>query len=334
MSENQNQHHWLGFRDIVDIQKWQHIQDNFSAITGICLRTVDPQGKDITTPSNRPKFCQELHKDHSVVKEICGNCLPTFLGGKGVVDKNLNFSCLPGVHIFVAPLRVNGGDALGYILIGPVILVMRRLKEEYRQIAEDLGLNLEDVWNALLDMKVLSFQGVQSFVELIKDIGDYKLKLAYQSAMKERELSIKLELPQLGKVMEVLLDVAYQVSGADVGSIMVYNQDRDELTISAAKGLSEEIVRNSRVKIGNSISGMAAKEGKSILINDDTQDNRIRPYLHRPNLSSSMVLPLRSANRVLGVLNLGAFKGSAAKFSPENLTAMNRLADLASAAMG
>jgi ligand-binding sensor protein len=333
MSNEQEKRHQLNFRDIVDIQKWQQIQDNFSALTGICLRTVDPQGADITRPSNKPLFCQKLQDNHSTAGKICGNCLPTFLGGEGIVDKNLNFSCLPGVHNFIAPLRANGGDVRAYILVGPVILIMRRSREEYRQIAEDLSLNLNDIWNALLEMKVLSFQGVQSLVELIKGVGEYNLKLAYRNALQERKLDLNIELPKMGKLLEVLLEVAFQLSGADIGSIMFYDRGKDEMTIKVSRGLSEDVVRNTRVRLGDGISGIAAKEGRPLLINDDTQDNRIKPYLNRPNLSSAMVLPLRAANEILGVMNLGAFRSSMAKFDAENLTAMNRLVDLASVAM-
>lgn len=333
MSEDQKRHQWLSFKEIVDIRKWQQIQDNFAIVTGISLRTVDPQGTDITKPSNRPSLCKELNQDSYPIKKICGNCLPTFLGGKGVVDKNLSFSCLPGVHNFIAPLRVNGGEAMAFILVGPIILVMRNPREEYRKIAEELNLELDYIWNALLEMRVLSFQGVQSFIELIKDVGEYNLKLAYQNAMRQRELTMSLELPKLGKILDVLLDVAFQLSGADIGSIMFCDKDKDELTIKVSKGLSEEVIRNTRVRLGSGISGIAAKEGRSILINDDTQDNRIKPYLNRPNLSSSMVLPLRARKEILGVMNLGVFRGSQARFNAENLTAMNRLVDLASIAM-
>ncbi|MDP3142836.1 MAG: PocR ligand-binding domain-containing protein [Candidatus Omnitrophota bacterium] len=333
MSEDQKRQQWLSFKEIVDIRKWQQIQDSFAEATGICLRTVDPQGNNITTPSNKPRSCQGLTNNHSITNKLCGNCLPTFLGGKGVVDKNLNFSCLPGVHIFVSPLRINGGDVWGYILAGPVILVMRRQKEEYRQVAEELNLELDDVWNALLEMKVLSFQAAQSFVGLIKDVGNYNLKLAYQDAMQKRELTTNFELPKLGNLMEVLLEVAFQLSGADIGSIMFYDKEKDELTIKASKGLSEEIVKNTRVRLGNGISGIAAKDGKSILINDDTQDNRIRPYLNRPNLSSSMIVPLKADKEIFGVMNLGAFRSSTARFNAENLIAMNRLANVASVAI-
>jgi ligand-binding sensor protein len=73
------------FKDLVGIQDWQKIQDIFSAVTNISLRTVDPEGKLITNPSGQTSFCKNFLKDSTYGKKVCGDCLPTFLGGKGVV---------------------------------------------------------------------------------------------------------------------------------------------------------------------------------------------------------------------------------------------------------
>lgn len=334
MRGNNKRHHWLGIKDIVDLKQWQKIQDNFAAITGVCLRSVDLQGNAITTPSNEPQACNELTSNSIAIKKICSKCLPTFLGGTSVIDKNLSFTCLPGVHNFLAPLKLNIRDeALGYLIVGPVILVMRRPKEDYLKVAEELELDPDYLWSSILEIKVMSFQGVQSLVELIKDVGEYTLKLSYQKLMQERELSTTLELPKIGRLWEVLLEVAFQVSGADIGSIMSFDKINDELTIKASRGIPDEIVRTAKVKLGDGISGMAAKEGKSLLINDVVEDNRIKPFLNRPSLSSSMILPLKVKNRVVGVMNLGALKTSPARFNLDNLNLMDKLADLASVAI-
>lgn len=334
MQENNKRHHWLSIKDILDLKQWKKIQDNFSAITGVCLRTVDLQGNAITPPSNEPQICEELTKKSTTINKLCGNCLPTFLGGKAIIDKNLSFNCLPGVHNFLAPLKLNAQDeALGYLIIGPVILVMRKPKEEYLKVAEELGLDSQYLWNSISEIKVVSFQGIQSLVELIKDVGDYTLKSSYQRLLQERELNTSSEIPKIGKLWESLLEVAFQLSGADIGSIMSFDKLHDELTIKVSRGIPEDIVRTAKVKLGDGISGMAAKEGRSLLINEDIDDNRIRPYLNRPSLGSSMILPLKAKNRIVGVMNLGALKTSSARFSLDNLNLMDKLADLASVAI-
>ncbi|MFZ5800809.1 MAG: PocR ligand-binding domain-containing protein [Candidatus Omnitrophota bacterium] len=327
MAENRP-HHWLSLRDIIDLEAWQKIQNNFSAVTGVSLRTVDASGNPITQPSNLPRLCSE-----SLLK-CAKTCLPTFLGGKGVVDKNLSFSCPEGMHNFLAPLRVGANDsAMGYLLIGPLILVSRKPKEGYLKLAQDLALDLETLWGLILEIKVTSFDSARALVELVKDVSEYTLKLAYQNAMQQREIAITLELPKLGRLLNSLLDVAFQISGADIGSIMFFDQVKNILTIHSSRGLPDDVVRRTRVTPGYGIAGLAVQEGKSFLIDDKTDDNRIRPYLNRPDIRSSMVFPLRAQNRIVGVMNLGALRSSAQRFDYNSLNMMNKLVDLVSQAM-
>lgn len=324
--------HQQSLKDLIDLGAWQKIQDNFSIVTDVSIRTVDAQGRSVTQPSREPRLCSELLKDTLQKEKICGLCLPTFLGGKGVVDRNLSFSCHSELYSFIAPLKFNG-TVFGYVILGPVILVMRKLKEEYKKSAEEFNLDLEEFWSALSEIKVVSFQGMRSLVELIKDIGDYTIRLAYQNIMTRKEMMMGSASLKLSRLLNTLLEVAFQVTGADIGSVMFFDKDKDELTIKASRGIPDEVVKNTRIRLGEGIAGMAAKERRSFLIDDEVKDNRIRPYLRRPYLGSSMVLPISVEDRTMGVVNLGALKTSSVRFNNENLQLMNKLIDLASVAM-
>ena len=324
--------HQQSLRDLIDIKEWQRIQDNFSAITDVCLRTVDPNGKFLTSISKEPRLCSDLLEKSPHRERICGSCLPTFLGGKATVDKNLSFICHAGLHSFLTPLRTNG-KVLGYLIAGPVVLIKRRPKEEYRKIAEQLNLGLEDLWSAISEIKVISFHGVQSLVELVKDVCEYSIRLVYQNVIAKRGGAMALDSPKLSRLLNALLDVAFQVTQADIGSIMFLDKDMDELTIRASKGLPEDIVSKTRVRLGDGISGTAAKERVSFLIDNNLRDNRIKDYLKRPSISSAMVIPIQVKNRVLGVMNLGALQASPIRFTAGNMGLMNRLIDLATVAL-
>lgn len=325
----------LTLKDAIDIIAWQKVQDNFSAVTEVSIRTVDSQGNLFTKPSRETHLCQQVMKNSPRKDEICGICLPTFLGGKGVVDRNLTYYCEEaGLHNFVAPLKTAGNKDLGYVILGPVILVMRKTKEDYKKAAEELGISIEDLWSALLEIKVMSFQGMQSLVELIKDVGEYAIGLAYRTSLKEDIYTINATKLKLKKLFEILLDVAFEISGADIGSIMLLDKTSNSFTIRVSRGIPEEIALNTRVKPGDGISGTVAKEGESILIDDKTDNNRIKRYLNRPHISSSMVLPLKSEEKqVVGIMNLAALRTSQVKFNKNNLILMGRLLDLASMAI-
>lgn len=321
----------LFLQDLIDAGELQKFQDNFSAVTDVAIRTLDAQGNRVTAPSREPRLCSELIKDRFIKDRVCGHCLPTFLGGDAVVDKNLSFYCLLGLRNFVIPLKVHH-KAFGYVIVGPVVLVARKPKEEYRKAVEELGVDLEEFWSALLEIKVMSFHGVESLMKLIKDVGEYPLKLAYKNLLKEKEVVMVSGSAKLSHLLEALLDVAFEISRADIGSIMVYDKANKELKIHTSRGIANDIVRNTRVKLGTGISGIAAKEGEAFLLDDNNKDNRIAPYLNRPSLRSSMVIPLRTENRVVGVMNLGALGTSSVRFNRDSISLMRKLADLATVA--
>jgi putative methionine-R-sulfoxide reductase with GAF domain len=255
------------------------------------------------------------------------------LNGDGVVDKNLTYSCEAGLTYFMVPLRLDNGMILGYVILGPVVLIGRQSKEEYEAVADKLYLNLEEFWSAFIEIKVVSLRGMQSLVELVSDVSKYIINLSFQNALKEKGPAPDLAYPKLKNVLSVLLDAACDISHADIGSVMFVDEGRQNLTIQASKGIPDDITKKTRVRIGEGISGMVARDGHSFLIDENTQNNRITPYLSRPYLGSSMVLPIKINERVVGVMNLGALKDSLVKFDQTNVQAMDKLLDLVAAAV-
>lgn len=144
---------------------------------------------------------------------------------------------------------------------------------------------------------------------------------------------MSLGSPKLTNFLNALLEVAFEISGADIGSVMWFDKINNELTIQASRGIPKDIVKNTRVKLGNKVSGIAVKESESFLIDEHTQDNRITPYLERPNLRSSMVIPFKIEDQVVGVINIATLSTSSVSFNRNNLNLMKRLLDLVSLAL-
>jgi putative methionine-R-sulfoxide reductase with GAF domain/ligand-binding sensor protein len=320
------------FAGLIDIAKWQTIQDVFSSITEIGLRTIDARGESLTAPSGESRLCHEFTEVLRLQHETCKTCLPTFLGGTAAVEKNLSFICPTGFHNFVSPLALQQDTVLAYVILGPVILVSRKTKEYYLKIAEDLHIDPETFWSCVLEIRVLSFYRIQTIVDLIKETGAYVLYLAGEkiSIASEIETLLSSGACRLGMLLDKFLNVALQISGAEIGSIMMLNKDSNDLTIRASKGLDYDVIKDTRVKYGEGISGTAVKEGTSFLIDDvRSADNRIKRYLKRPQLKSSMVLPIRFGSDILGVMSLGTLATSPLRFSRDDVTTMTGLIDLA-----
>jgi hypothetical protein len=132
-----------------------------------------------------------------------------------------------------------------------------------------------------------------------------------------------------GEVPELIVDMIAEIMGAKTASLMLLNEENEELYVGAAMGLDESTMRNARVKVGESISGWVAKTGKPLLIRDIEDDASFgRP--NRPNYESRSLVsvPLRSDGRVIGVLNV-TNKISLMPFGENDAEVLEILADRA-----
>ncbi len=323
----------LNFKNLVNLETWQDIQSNFSTVTQIPMRTVDLAGQPLTSFSSAPHLCSEYLSGSPRLVQECSNCLPTFLGGKEKPDQNLSYTCLLGLRNFVATLRLDEQTPLAYVIVGPVVLINYKPKSEYENLARYFNLSLNELYNAVTDIKLSSFNSMLSVVELVEDVGNHLIKSGHKTLTAQLESAAAVNLEKLNRLFKVFLDVAFHVTGADAGSIMLLDKAKEELSIFASKGIEGEIIKNARIKFGEGISGTVAKEKTSLLINDRISDNRIRSFLSRPNLKSSMVLPIRFKEDTLGVVNLSTTRNSPVTFTSNDLKIMDRLVDLVGMAM-
>ena len=97
-----------------------------------------------------------------------------------------------------------------------------------------------------------------------------------------------------------VLSLAVEQSGADSGSIMVVDEEAHELRIAFADGLTPEIVRNSRQRLGEGVAGKVALDGKPLIINDRVTDPRFREGRQRSQIVAAMCAPLKVDGRTIG----------------------------------
>lgn len=104
---------------------------------------------------------------------------------------------------------------------------------------------------------------------------------------------------------EMFVEFISELLEVNICSIMLADELTGELTIASSRGLDDEIIKRTRIKFGDSIAGWVALEGKPLLIEDIESDPRfgrrnIAPY----NTKSLLSLPLKTKDKVIGVLNL------------------------------
>jgi GAF domain-containing protein len=105
--------------------------------------------------------------------------------------------------------------------------------------------------------------------------------------------------------VEFFVDFISALMGLDTCSVMLRDELTGDLGITCSRGLSDEVIKMTRLRIGEGISGWVAREGKPLLVEDIENDPRFRrKNLPRYNTKSLLCLPLKVQDRIIGVLNL------------------------------
>ena len=188
-------------------------------------------------------------------------------------------------------------------------------------------------------MKVFTFYGIKSVVELLYDIGLCICQLGYQNlqlkGLLPRAPAIVKRLHEFYKerLLDALLEVSCEFTEADRGSIMLLDEQKKELYIKIARGLSEDIVKTVRLKTSEGLAGIVVEEGRPLLIDSGVSDEKIRNRMNNPKLKNSILIPLKAKDRLLGVLSIGSYGEASDKFTSNSLETIDKLAELVESAL-
>lgn len=109
---------------------------------------------------------------------------------------------------------------------------------------------------------------------------------------------------EFDRLLEMIVQKAAKVMDAQACSLMRLNTDTNSLTIAASYGLPDDVVFVAQRALGEGIAGLVAKTGEPMLIANTHQDPRLKRAVLRPEIGSSMVVPIKDeAGRVIGVLS-------------------------------
>lgn len=126
--------------------------------------------------------------------------------------------------------------------------------------------------------------------------------------------------------LEMILNAALGETQAEIGSIMLLDPTTDELEIVVSRGLSDEVVKTTRIAVGEAIAGYVAQQKKPLLVTDIESEPRFQGVSQVRNRRTSFVtVPILSRDRVLGVMNANN-KADGAAFTARDLAAMEWLA--------
>ncbi|MDO8683585.1 MAG: GAF domain-containing protein [Armatimonadota bacterium] len=153
------------------------------------------------------------------------------------------------------------------------------------------------------------------------------------SNKKIRELSMLNQVSEamistldLEELLDIVLKQAMLAVGAGVGSLLLVDESSQMMTIRSARGLSPKIIRNTRVRVGQGISGWVAAHGVPVLVHKAKDDERFRAIAFRDDITSAMSVPLKTQDRVIGVLNVSTIEFDRL-FSDRDLELLGTLAN-------
>lgn len=168
------------------------------------------------------------------------------------------------------------------------------------------------------------------FSQAVFDIVD---RLQGQILRKNRELSainaVTTALDNLESLEETLnvgLDVVLDRTGVSAGLICLLDESREELFLTAHRGLSAAVVAQAaRSKLGEEPLGTeVVRTGRTIVVKDAFADPRVQELAHREGLRSLISVPLRSGGKTVGILGLASEREK--EFGADEVQLLERVA--------
>jgi GAF domain-containing protein len=142
-------------------------------------------------------------------------------------------------------------------------------------------------------------------------IGKARLSAQSVAALKKVELlaavgqTISTE-GYLDRILQVISEMVAETFDSPVCSIMIVDEDKQELSIRAARCSSPEFLQKLPVKIEDSLIGRVVRERKLVTVPDVAAEKSYKyPELaRRTGLTSLLSVPLCAGQKVIGTLNI------------------------------
>lgn len=117
------------------------------------------------------------------------------------------------------------------------------------------------------------------------------------------------------EMLDDLVLAVEEQTGAGQISVMLFDAEENSLYIAACRGIDPVLAATIRVAPGDRIAGWVFEQGRSVILNrEDQHVSMFAPLLRQPEIDSSISFPLRTCNRVIGVLNISQ-KATEERFS-------------------
>jgi diguanylate cyclase (GGDEF)-like protein len=111
----------------------------------------------------------------------------------------------------------------------------------------------------------------------------------------------------LDSILQTIMEKMAEYFRPDTWSLLMVDEDKNELYFAIAVGTAAEALKNVRLKVGEGIAGWVAKHGERLIVPDVMTDPRFAKRIDEMTkweTRSIICVPVRSKLRVLGVIQL------------------------------
>jgi serine phosphatase RsbU (regulator of sigma subunit) len=131
-------------------------------------------------------------------------------------------------------------------------------------------------------------------------------------------------------LLDELLERVRDVLKADTAAILLLDPHAQELAVTAAKGLEEEVRRGVRIAVGDGFAGRIAQTRQPLILPEVTPHVVASPLLVARGVRSMLGVPILAAGELIGVLHVGTLQHR--EFTADDTSLLQLAADRASVA--
>lgn len=225
--------------ELVDKDVLKNILDAFTKATGLTANIVDTEGRSIFSKIDAQKnckFCQMIWQyQREIGHQRCAGAYARAGKQAAMFGEPYIFRCPAGLIEWAAPIIIEG-DHLGSIICGQVLMwepedfFWIELKEMNKALTDDL----EPLFEAAKELKVVSGEKVQGAADLLFVTANYIMKAGWESSQHRKELALQQSL-----------------LNAEIQSRKVLEEKLNAQSFSLAYSLDKEKDLVSKVKIGD-----------------------------------------------------------------------------------
>ena len=198
------------------------------------------------------------------------------------------------------------GQEIDYIAHN-ILCVPIKFEEEVIGVFEFLNKKSEEPFNDE-DLKIISdfTPYIASIIKNAQLIIENKQKIERLEHLIELTKHINSTL-ELNKLLDNMLQISTDMLQAEAGSILLLDEDKNELFFAAATGEKKDKLKDIRVPVGEGIAGWVARENKSVLVADAQNDPRFFKKVDQKTAfktTSIIAVPLLTKDRLIGVVEV------------------------------